>query len=92
MNNGTDAARYDSLMMYCRMLGHEVPFSYCRIPGQDLFCRKIADCWMGRIDIRTYLAETFTEEEIARASAPPAPKIVSLTELIRKAQEREDRA
>jgi len=73
------------------MLGHEVPFSYCRRPGSDLFCRSIIGCWSGAIDIQAYLDEFFTKAQITEALQPPKPKVTGLMELIRKAQENSSR-
>jgi len=73
--------------IYCRLLGHEVPFSYCRRPGSDVFCKNITGCWEGRIDIHSFLAANYTSEQIAQAFKPKAPKIVSLLDLIQKAKE-----
>ncbi len=72
--------------IYCKMLGHNITFSYCIRPGSDIFCRNIAGCWAGRMDIESYLAERFTEEEIDQALKPKPPKILSLLELIEKAK------
>jgi len=69
------------------MLGHDVQFSYCRRPGKNLVCRKIADCWFTKIDIETYLKENFSAEELAAAFAPPQSKMTTLMELVAKARE-----
>jgi len=70
------------------MLGHDVPFSYCRTCRENFPCRKIFDCWFERFDIVSFMQEHFTEEELERITAPPEDKRVSLFELIKKAQER----
>ena len=79
--------RYDERSRYCRMLGHEVHFSYCRAPGSDVFCRMIASCWGDRIDIQSYLTQFFTAEQQRRAFATPKPKVASLLELVDKARQ-----
>ena len=68
------------------MLGHEVPFAYCRSPGKELFCRNIFNCWWQRFDVQTYVEESFTPEEIKTALSPPAAKISSLVEIITRAR------
>ena len=81
---------YDDLkdeMIYCRLLGHEVPFSYCRRPGSDVFCRNITGCWEGKIDIHSFLAANYTSEQIAEGFKPKAPKLETLLDLIQKAKE-----
>ena len=68
------------------MLGHHVQFSYCRKPGKEQVCRKIADCWFTKIDIKTYLKENYTAEELSEAFTPPQPKMTTLMELVAKAK------
>jgi len=69
------------------MLGHLVPFTYCREPGTELPCRKILDCWHERIDIEAFLRESLSLEELDAILAPPKQKISQIMELIRKAKE-----
>ena len=76
----------DQMNRYCRMLGHDVPFQYCLKPGQALFCRKIFDCWSGKIDVREYIEKNYSKEEIEKALTPPQPKMTQLFELIERAK------
>jgi hypothetical protein len=79
--------QYDSLEIRCRLLGHQVPFHYCRSSNKDLPCRKIMDCWWERLEIEAYLREHFTQEELNRSVfVKPTPKIASIIELIEKAK------
>ncbi len=79
--------QYDSLEIRCRLLGHQVPFRYCRSSNEDLPCRRIMDCWWERIEIEAYLKEHFTQEELNRSVfVTPKSKIASLIELIEKAK------
>ena len=77
---------YDDLTARCPMLGHLVPFTYCRAPGSDVPCRRIMDCWHERIDIETYLKDILTPEEMEQVKAPPKPKVLQLMELVQKAK------
>lgn len=70
------------------MLGHLVPFTYCRAPGTALPCRKITQCWYERIDIMAYLQSILSQEEMEAVLAPPKQKVSQLLELIKKAQEK----
>lgn len=79
---------HDPKIIHCRMLGHEVPFSYCRIAADTLPCRKIIDCWYGTIDVERFLKSHFTDEQIRAILAPPRPKITTIVDMIRQAQER----
>lgn len=77
---------HDDLKTYCRMLGHEVPFVYCRKGVSELPCRRVFDCWFQLFDIEAYMRAHFTDEQIASLQKPAKPKVASLIELIRKAQ------
>ena len=70
------------------MLGHHVPFSYCREPGNRLFCPRIQSCWGDKIDIQVFLEQHFSPEEIHNALTPPKPKMTSLLDLIQQARQR----
>jgi hypothetical protein len=84
---------HDERERRCRRLGHEVPFSYCRSCGaESLPCRLIYDCWFETFDITAYMNEHYTEEERAAVLAPPGDKMVSIFELIKKAQQVKDSA
>lgn len=78
--------QFDDKTIYCRMLGHPIPFRYCRSVNNALPCRKIRDCWYQRIDVDAYLAENFTAAEREQALAEAPEKITSLADLIRKAR------
>ena len=78
---------HDNTMIYCRMLGHEVLFFYCRHGVMSQPCRKILDCWFHTFDIEQFIREHFTEDQIKAFLAPPKPKVTTLIELIQQAQE-----
>ena len=80
--------RYDILEIYCRRLGHPVPFRYCRSTVEARPCARIADCWFERFDVTSYLREQLSADELARLDAPPPAKIVSLVDLIEAARQR----
>jgi len=77
---------FDERETYCRTLGHAVPFQYCREVNQGLPCRLVADCWYTQFDAAGWLREHFTAEQITQITAPPAPKLTSLVELIEQAK------
>ena len=78
---------FDNQEIYCRTLGHELTFSYCRNANLNTPCKKIRDCWFERINIEEFLNNHYTTETLSRLEEPPKPKILSLYELIQKAQE-----
>jgi hypothetical protein len=77
---------HDRRRRRCPMLGHDVPFSYCRAPGRRLPCGRIADCWGETFDVGAFIRRHFSQDDIARILAPPKDKAASLIELIEKAR------
>lgn len=71
------------------MLGHQVPFKYCRSVNMNLPCRMVIDCWKGLFPVEDFVRIHFSEEEIASFLQPPKPKLVQIYELMRRAAERE---
>lgn len=70
------------------MLGHEVPFSYCRAAQNGLPCFKILDCWFEKIAVQEYLDLHYSAEEQENILKKPAPKVNTLLDLIEKAKNR----
>jgi hypothetical protein len=81
-----DDRRFDHLERYCRMLGHEIRFGYCRLLPEGRPCRLIVECWQGTFDIGACLRLCYQPEEIESFLSPPKPKITSILELIEKAR------
>jgi hypothetical protein len=79
---------HDERTGYCRMLGHHLPFGYCRTGTGNLPCSKILDCWFETFDIRAFIQEHFTKEEIESFTAPPKPKVHTILDLIEQAKRR----
>lgn len=77
---------HDHLEIRCPMLGHPLNFSYCRSTTSNTPCRKIYNCWFQRIPVQEFMQENFSKEVIEQITAPPKPKVLSLFELIQKAQ------
>ena len=77
---------FDAQRGYCRRLGHDVDFSYCRIASQGIPCFKIFDCWYERFDIKDFMASNYSSEEIKAMLAPPQDKVSTLYDLIAKAK------
>ncbi|MFC1670926.1 hypothetical protein ACFL20_11085 [Spirochaetota bacterium] len=78
--------RYDREEIYCRKLGHNLNFKYCRSVSEGIPCFKIRDCWFQKISIDEYLNEVYSDEEIAKILTPPKEKVLSILELIEKAK------
>ncbi len=87
MNNGCKE-RFDERTIYCRKLGHDLSFAYCRREAQGLPCKKILDCWFTSFDIRGYLEKNYRPGELTHIFAPLRPKMSILVDLIKQAQDR----
>lgn len=74
--------KFDDKEGYCRMLGHVIPFKYCRTVNYRLPCHKILDCWFKRLPIRQFVAENYSEEDQQRIFEPPKPKMVSIAKIV----------
>jgi hypothetical protein len=81
-----DITAHDDRTRRCPMLGHDVPFSYCRAPGRELPCGRIGDCWWQTFDVEAFVRAHYGEEEIRQILAPPRNKTVSIAELIERAR------
>ena len=73
---------------YCRVLGHYIPFKYCRTQQNGIPCAKILDCFHERIPIQEFIDAHYGESEKKNIFKEPAPKIHSIIELIEKAKAR----
>jgi len=85
-----DLTAHDDRRRRCPMLGHDVPFAYCRAPARELPCRRIFDCWWETFDVRAFIGEHFSHQDIAQILAPPKNKTATLIELIEKARRAND--
>ena len=71
---------------YCRVLGHPVPFRYCRQLPEGQPCRLILDCWHERFDVQAFVRQHYTPEQVEAILAPPKTKLASIVELIEQAR------
>ena len=77
----------DSFQIRCPRLGQQIHFSYCRQENMGLPCFKILDCWHIHFQVADYLRQELTSAEWEESfEKPPTPKILSLAQLIDKAQ------
>ena len=73
---------HDRIQQYCRMLGHKVPFGYCRKMNSDLPCRNTLDCWKEISAVGDFIRNFYSEEEIARFLEPPKPKLTQIYDIM----------
>jgi hypothetical protein len=83
----TDTPPDDSFQIRCPRLGQQIHFSYCRKENMGLPCFKTLDCWYIYFHVVDYLQKELSESDWQNAfEKPTTPKMVSLAELIEKAQ------
>ena len=73
---------HDRIQQYCRMLGHKVPFVYCRKMNNDLPCRNTLDCWKNIFAVEDFVRNFYSEEEISRFLEPSKPKIAQIYDIM----------
>lgn len=80
----------DDFQRRCPRLGGEVAFGYCKACGEgETPCFKLFDCWWERFDVVAHMRACLAPEAFdALSAARPRPKVASLLDLIRQAQER----
>ena len=77
----------DSFQIRCPRLGQQIHFSYCRQENMGLPCFKTLDCWYIHFHVAEHLRQELSFAEWAESfEKAPTPKILSLAELIDKAQ------
>ena len=89
---GEQLEQYDSLEGYCRMLGHYLPFKYCRTQQNGIPCSKILDCYFERIPIQDFIDKNYSEEEQKSIFVQHTPKLNTILDLIQKAKEKTAKA
>jgi len=80
--------KHDRKKIYCRKLGHHLTFHYCRTTESAKLCPKIVDCWFDIFDVRAFLEKHCTDAEMKPLFEEPAPKVLTLIDLIEKARRR----
>lgn len=78
----------DNSKRRCPRLGHNISFSYCRKPGDDIPCTKIYDCWWEIFDIKAFMEKNYSEDIIKQINKPLKSKPQSLLEMIQEVEKR----
>lgn len=76
--------QFDQREWYCRMLGHALPFKYCRTMQDGLPCRRILDCWYELLPIKEFVAANYTEEEQAAIFTPAKSRMDTVLETLNR--------
>ena len=82
--------RYDEQNNYCRMLGHYIPFKYCRTQQNGMPCAKILDCHFERIPIQEFINKHYSEAEQTTIFKQQPPKMTSILQLVAQAKARQN--
>lgn len=80
--------QYDKKEGYCKILGHFLTFDYCRSANKGLPCGKVLDCWFQQFPIQEFISSNYSKEEQQKIFEPPKSKVLSLSEILKQAQER----
>jgi hypothetical protein len=74
----------------CPRLGGDVAFGYCKVCGEgETACFKVFDCWWERFDVVAHMQACLSPGAFAALTDNRhQPKVTSLVDLIRQAQER----
>ncbi|MBU0675210.1 MAG: hypothetical protein KJ950_11250 [Proteobacteria bacterium] len=87
MNKPEQIPPEDEFQIRCRKLGHLIHFGYCRQEQEGLPCAKALDCWYAFFPVEESLRGELTADEWRQAfDQPQVPKVLSLVELIERAQ------
>ena len=77
----------DSFQIRCPRLGQQIHFSYRKQENMGLPCFKTLDCWYIHFHVVEYLRqELSTSQWQVTFEKPPTPKMLSLAQLLEKAQ------
>ena len=74
------------------MLGHYLPFKYCRTQQNGIPCSKILDCYFERLPIEDFVKKHYSEAEQQTIFTQHTPKLNTILELIQKAKEKTAKA
>jgi hypothetical protein len=78
----------DDVTIRCPRLGHQICFSFCRSENRGLPCSRALDCWFEHFPVEEHLRGELRPEEWQQVFGGFAkPKLVSLVEMIREAQQ-----
>ena len=82
-----DSPPDESFQIRCPKLGHQIHFAYCRQENIGLPCPRTLDCWYMHFHVAEHLRQELSDREWHETfEKPQADKMVSLAELIKKAQ------
>ena len=91
MNPSEFEKHNDEKKIYCRKLGHDITFGYCRKEGITEPCYRIVRCWIEHIDIEGYLTDKFGDTFLDKfAGRESKDKITSIVEILEKAKKHKE--
>jgi len=71
--------------VYCTQLGMVVDINYCISVNDGLPCRNTIGCWQNRMDVYTFLKESFSADDLKKVfGVLPKSKIDRIIESVTK--------
>jgi len=87
MTDSSSVPPYDEKQIRCPKLGGQVNFAYCRVEKGGQACPRAIACWTEHFDVESYFRKALSPNDFESCfSRPPQPKLVTLVELIERAQ------
>ncbi len=77
---------HDGRKIRCRILGHEVPFHYCRSQPGDPLCRNILNCWWEHFDVAAFLLDHMPEEHRRLMEKQPTSRLGQIMDAVDRAK------
>jgi hypothetical protein len=77
---------HDAEPVYCRRLGHELTFAYCRQGSHRLPCAAIYGCWRERLPVAEILERHYSREELQRVFHPQPDKLTTILDILARLQ------
>jgi hypothetical protein len=77
-----DRCDADAETIYCRRLGHDLTFAYCRQGSHRLPCAAIYGCWQERLPVADILAKHYSPDQLRRAFRPRQDKLTTILGLV----------
>ena len=95
MDYGDFEKKQDAVEIYCRKLGHNVLFEYCKKESISEPCARVVNCWIAKCNILEYLESKygagFVEEFTNRQAKDKMTSIMEIIERAKKRAESQDK-
>jgi len=76
--------QFDEKEWYCRILGHNIAFHYCRTMAEGLPCHRILDCWYELLPIQDFIARNYSQAEQEAIQQEPQSRLAIIAKTINR--------